>query len=93
MLADYERERLRAAGVDVVGVSQFKTTLADSVEFQESSGLGFPSGYDPDSLVAQAYGVQGVPTYVMLNADGLVVGRSSGARGMDALQELIDLAR
>ena len=88
-MAELQRERLDAAGVRVVGVSQFRTTEAESIEFVEQSNLTFPNLYDPDAQVAEAYGVEGVPSYVFLDKWGRVAYRSSGANGVEMIEAKI----
>ena len=87
-------EELQAASIDVVGVSQFRTTEAATNEFVDRTGLSFPNLYDESAQLADAYGVGGVPSYVFLDKEGLVAYTSSGARGTDLIRSLLtDLNR
>ena len=81
---------MQAAGVDVLGVSQFNTTESETVAFVDRVGLSFPNLYDANAQLATAYGVDGVPTYVFLDKQGRVAHTSSGARGVFLIQSLLD---
>lgn len=48
---------------------------------------------DADSSLAQAYGLSAFPFWVVVNADGAVVGRLSGAVGPSQFDALVDVAR
>ena len=84
------REELQAAGVHIVGVSQFNTTEAETVAFVERNGLTFPNVYDESAQLATAYGISGVPTYVFLDKEGRIAHRSAGARGVALIQSRLN---
>ncbi len=84
------REELQAAGVHIVGVSQFNTTEAETVAFVERNGLTFPNVYDESAQLATAYGISGVPTYVFLDKEGRIAHRSAGARGVALIQSWLN---
>jgi cytochrome c biogenesis protein CcmG/thiol:disulfide interchange protein DsbE len=48
---------------------------------------------DADSSLAQAYGLSAFPFWVVVDADGSVVGRVSGAIGPSQFDALVDIAR
>ncbi len=83
-------DELEAAGINVVGVSQFNTTEADTSAFVAGNGLSFPNIYDEQALLASAYGVSGVPSYAFLDRDGFIAHTSSGARGVLLIQSLLN---
>ena len=76
--------------MNVIGVSQFNTTRADTIAFVERNELTFPNFYDPDAAVAIAYRIQGVPSYVFLDKEGQVAHRSSGARGVQLIESVLN---
>ena len=85
----YEDE-YRAAGVQVLGVSQYNTSHDETVAFIDEKGLAFPNTFDEGAELAAVYGVTGVPTYVFLDRDGVVQDVSPGAQGMEPLTEIMD---
>lgn len=89
-VAELYRSQLQDAGVHVIGVSQFNTTKADTVAFVERNELTFPNFYDPNAAVAVAYGVRGVPSYVFIDREGRVAHRSSGARGVQLIESVLN---
>ena len=74
----------------VIGASQFNTTEAATREFVESNDMTFPNFYDPDAAVARAYGIRGVPSYVFLDKEGRIAHTSSGARGVELIQSVLN---
>ena len=76
--------------MNVIGVSQFNTSRADTVEFVERNQLTFPNFYDPDAAVATAYNIRGVPSYVFLDKEGRIAHRSSGARGVQLIESVLN---
>ena len=89
-VADRYREKFEAAGIDVIGISQFGTTEADTIAFVEHHRLTFPIIYDEHAQLASAYGVEGVPSYVFLDKGGRIAHRSAGARGVALLENVLD---
>ena len=88
-VATLYREQLEAAGIDVVGISQFNTTEAATIAFVEHGKLTFPNLYDDNALLAGVYQVPGVPTYVFLDKEGRIAHTSSGARGVALIESVL----
>lgn len=84
------REELRDAGVNIIGVSQFNTTRTDTIAFVERNELTFPNFHDPDAAVATAYQIRGVPSYVFLDKEGRIAYLSSGARGVQLIESVLN---
>ncbi len=84
------REKFEPAGINIIGVSQFRTTEAATIEFVERNQLTFPNIYDQDAQLASAYGIDGVPSYVFLDKEGRIAHRSSGARGVGLIESWLD---
>ena len=74
-------------------MSQFNTTEAASRDFVATHNLTFPNFYDPDAAVASAYGIRGVPSYVFIDSDGHIANRSTGARGVELLESMLNELR
>jgi peroxiredoxin len=89
-VASLYREKLDAAGIDVIGVSQFNTSEAATVAFVERNQLTFPNVYDEQAQLAGAYGIRGVPSYVFIDKQGRIAHVSSGARGVDLIESWLD---
>ena len=83
------REEWRAAGVNIIGVSQFNTSEAATAGFVAQHGLTFPNVYDGAAALARAYGIEGVPSYVFLDKDGRIARRSAGARGTGLIADTL----
>ena len=88
-VAALHREELQAAGVRIIGVSQFNTSEAETVAFVERHELTFPNIYDGQATLAVAYGVSGVPAYVFLDKEGRIAHRSTGARGVALIETVL----
>lgn len=58
--------------------------------FADEAWPGAVMADSDDSAAAQAFGLTGYPFFVFLDADGRVVGRHSGALGVEQLQEITD---
>lgn len=89
-VASLYREKLDAAGIDVIGVSQFNTTEAATIEFVERNQLTFPNVYDAQAKLASAYGIRGVPSYVFIDKKGRIAHVSAGARGVGLIESWLD---
>ena len=89
-VASLYREKLDAAGIDVIGVSQFNTSEAATVEFVERNQLTFPNVYDEQAELAGAFGINGVPSYVFIDKQGRIAHVSAGARGVDLIESWLD---
>ncbi len=53
------------------------------------AGVRYPAGYDPDGLVATAYGLFGMPTTLFVSADGQLVAKHTGELTQAKLEEMI----
>ena len=60
-----------------------------AVELAEKTGVRYPSAYDPDGKVGQAYGLFGMPTTVFVSADGRIVGTHTGELRRAELEDRI----
>jgi len=63
-------ETHRAQGLVVLAV--FQESVESAADYASRVGLTFPMGVDPDTRVASAYHIIGIPTHVFIGADGRV---------------------
>lgn len=76
-----------AGRVAFVGVN-YQDERSAAAEFQRAAAVRYPSGTDPDGEVGRRYGVMGLPTTVLVDAGGRIVGRRLGEVSE---RELLDL--
>ena len=57
----------------------------DAAAFLRQTGVTYPSGYDPEGSIAQRYGVRGLPTTIVIDAGGQVLGHYTGPVRKDQL--------
>jgi len=74
--------------VAFVGINEQDSATA-AADFQHAVGVRYPSGSDPSGRVAALYGVRGLPTTVVMDAAGRIVGRRVGQVDEEQLLELI----
>ena len=79
-----------ARGLAVYGINNEDPALARA--FVQANRFTFPTLSDPDSAVMGAYGVEGLPTTVLIDREGVVryrfVGLTPEAQMRDALRQL-----
>jgi thiol-disulfide isomerase/thioredoxin len=68
----YQRERPAQLRILSIGFADTRTNVAQFVK-ERSETFVFPSAYDEDRWVAQAFKVNATPTYVLLDAQGSIV--------------------
>ena len=68
----YQHEKPSQLHVVSVGFADTRTNVAQFVK-ERSGTFVFPSAYDDDRWVAQAFKINATPTYVLLDAQGNVV--------------------
>ena len=62
----------------------------EALDFLAETGVGYPSGYDPDGSVARTYGAFGVPTTYFITASGRIVAAKTGELSSAELSSQID---
>jgi thiol-disulfide isomerase/thioredoxin len=89
VLLDWQASGMIPDGLSVVGIST--AVSADRPNYPPSSWLASKGWTWPvmadsvDQAAAAAYGVSGYPFMVLVGADGTVKGRTSGEKGLEAL--------
>ncbi len=66
-------------------------TLDTAKAFLKDSGYSFPVYFDTNVSAARAYGVNALPTTYFIDAEGVLIARSSGAINIETLQRGIDM--
>jgi len=79
------REAASAGAVAFIGVDG-NDEPATGLAFARASGVAFPVGEDPDSVVAPRFGLEGYPDIVFVGADGTIVGTARGAISASSLR-------
>jgi thiol-disulfide isomerase/thioredoxin len=86
------QQEIGANNLNVLAVNAGETG-ADAQEFlDELQADAFHVGMDPTLLVADAYGVFGLPTTIFLDADGIVRGVYTGHLAKDDMRAFIEAA-
>jgi cytochrome c biogenesis protein CcmG, thiol:disulfide interchange protein DsbE len=84
----YRAEHGRVA---LVGLDE-NDAAGSATAFTRKEGVGYPVGFDPETIAASAYGVAGLPQTFFLNARHRIVDRVFGAVTMADLNHGIGLA-
>lgn len=79
-------DRVRFVGVD------HTDSRADALALARSTGVGYPSGFDPEGNVAGRYGLGGLPSTVLISADGRVEAVHLGPFTADGLRAALGRA-
>jgi cytochrome c biogenesis protein CcmG/thiol:disulfide interchange protein DsbE len=79
----------RAEGIVVVGVDTDAPDQGDPRAFAAAHGLSYPIARDADGRVARSFGVDILPTLVVVAADGRVVAVRTGALDEGELGDLV----
>ena len=83
--------RRRGDRVTFIGIDR-QDDRSDALRFLARTRVSYPSGYDPDGRLDASYRLRGMPTTVVVGADGLVVDHVSGPVSEDRLEQVLDRA-
>jgi cytochrome c biogenesis protein CcmG, thiol:disulfide interchange protein DsbE len=86
-LARFDREmkeRARLVGVD------FQDTKGDALAFVREFGWRFPNVRDPQGELASRYGLAGLPTTYVIDADGRIAKALSGEQTFESLVRAVE---
>jgi cytochrome c biogenesis protein CcmG/thiol:disulfide interchange protein DsbE len=86
-LARFDREMKERAGL--VGVD-FQDARSDALAFVREFGWRFPNRRDPNGALASRYGLVGLPTTYVLDAEGRVAKALSGAQTFEILVRAVE---
>lgn len=76
-------DRVTFVGIDV------QDRLEDGLDLIERTGITWQTARDPDGVLTLAAGVQGMPTTLLLDEDGRVLERRTGAISEEELADLL----
>jgi|SRR5215471_8964584 len=90
-ILDRVSRKNRERGLVVVGVNTSDRPGLAPI-FAKRKGLSYPIVYDSDDEVARRYGVNNLPTLVVINAAGNVVAVQTGIEDESSLEDLVNQA-
>jgi cytochrome c biogenesis protein CcmG/thiol:disulfide interchange protein DsbE len=79
----------RGDRVAFVGVDR-QDDRGDALRFIIRTGVTYPSAWDPDGKLDVSFRLRGMPTTVVVGADGVVVDHVSGPMSEDRLDAVLD---
>ena len=86
--------KLKETGVDVIAVSEDRKALKKVPPFFEANAIkNLDVFYDVKGKLSRKVGVEGLPTTILINADGQLVGRVLGVLEWDAPETVNYLAQ
>jgi cytochrome c biogenesis protein CcmG/thiol:disulfide interchange protein DsbE len=72
------REKMGPSEMEILGINVGGTDSLERLKrYQEGHPVSWPILYDSDGKVSKAYGVQGIPLFVLVNKEGNVVYRDN----------------
>ncbi|MBL4747696.1 MAG: TlpA family protein disulfide reductase [Magnetovibrio sp.] len=76
---------LEGTGVEVLAISEDRKALDVVPQFLKSKGFdNLDLNYDPRGLLSRKFGISGLPSTILINADGVFLGRVLGTLEWDA---------
>ena len=88
-ILDALSRRWHERGVNVIGVDTDTPDQGDPAAFAQAKGLSYPIVHDETGVVSRRYGVDGLPTLVVVSPSGKVVAVRAGLTDEDELERLI----
>ena len=71
------KQRFRDKPFEIIAINlDNDKALAD--EFLASQAINFPVGFDPEALIAESYGVEGMPSSFLIDPQGKLRTRYTG---------------
>ena len=75
--------------VEFVGVDIWDNP-GDAELFLQQEGQTYPTGFDPDGVIAIDYGVRGIPEKYFIDRDGMLIKKLSGPLSETILRDTIN---
>jgi cytochrome c biogenesis protein CcmG, thiol:disulfide interchange protein DsbE len=92
-LIDRVARRMQGKGVSIVGISTSGDDWGRAVRFAQSQDLSYETVFDAEGQVASAFGVDVLPTLVVLDRDGIIRAVRTRSVREDELVDLIEAAK
>jgi thiol-disulfide isomerase/thioredoxin len=90
-ILDRVAKRFKSSGLVVIGVSQ-DDGREDGAAWAKANHLTYPIAFDGDRSAARAYGVEVLPTLVVISKSGKVIARRTGMTDSEELERLVNQA-
>ena len=90
-IIDRVASRYKSRGLVVVGINTSDGEGAGAA-WAKSHGISYPIAFDAENEAARAYGVETLPTIVVISKTGKVVARRTGVTDADELERLVNQA-
>jgi thiol-disulfide isomerase/thioredoxin len=89
-IVDRVATRFKSRGLVVIGVNTDDGDLASS--WAHDHHLGYPIAFDADNSASRAYGVEVLPTLVVISKEGKIIAQRTGVTPSDELERLVNEA-
>jgi len=89
-IVDRVATRFKSRGLVVVGMNTDDGELG--ARWARDHHLGYPIAFDEDQSASRAYGVEALPTLVVISKDGKVIAERTGVTPPDELERLVNAA-
>ncbi len=82
-------DEYRDRGVRFIGIDE-RDNRDDALAFLSEFSIAYPNAFDPSGMIAESYGLLGLPATIVVDTSGVVVNRFIGYLGEDTLREALD---
>jgi len=90
-ILDRVATRFKSSGLVVIGINT-NDGEGEGAAWAKAHHLSYPIAYDVDQNAARAYGVDGLPTLIVISKTGKVIARRTGMTDGEELERLVNQA-
>ncbi len=90
-IVDRVATRFKSSGLVVIGVNTDDDERAGG-EWAKAHHLSYPIAYDGDKGASRAYGVEALPTLIVISKTGKIIARRTGVTDGEELERLVNQA-
>jgi thiol-disulfide isomerase/thioredoxin len=90
-IIDRVAARYKSRGLVAIGINTSDNEGAGAA-YAKSHNISYPIAFDAENAAAQAYGVENLPTIVIISKTGKVIARRTGVTDADELERLVNQA-